>query len=258
MKNPIVIDPPEFDQDAAWKECSNYVDQCGGLQHEDGEPNWRAAAGADPGCCSCPNCGEHHWAWGARQRCSVCEFEYTTHWWPLYSEGCQDGLLVTGERRLPDAEMEDRLIEFSRQRFKKKKHDPYYRHGFDHPVRNAWWWRDRINWKYVLSTHGADMYTPSQRVQEQLENSFTYHRPQGNQPERYERIRDEAGRMAQLIATNTPESREQSLALTRLDEVVMFANAAIARSEQWDGSKMTAPIELEVEVETRRGRPVTD
>ena len=91
------------------------------------------------------------------------------------------------------------------------------------------------------------MYTPSERVTKQLTSTFRYHRPSGNQPERYERIRDEAGTLAHLIATNTPESREQSLALTKLEEVVMFANAAIARNEEWDGNKMTKPLELTVQ-----------
>lgn len=87
------------------------------------------------------------------------------------------------------------------------------------------------------------MYTPSERVSKQLKTTFTYCRPQGNQPQRYERIRDEAGKLAHLIACNTPESREQSIALTKLEEVVMFANAAIARNEEWDGKKMVKPIE---------------
>lgn len=48
----IVIDPPDFDQSAAWDECRDFVDKCGGLQRKDGSTNWRAAFGADPGICS--------------------------------------------------------------------------------------------------------------------------------------------------------------------------------------------------------------
>ncbi len=65
----------------------------------------------------------------------------------------------------------------------------------------------------------------------QIENNFTYHKPHGNQPERYQTIRDEAKSLALLIADSTPKSREQSLALTKLEEVVMWANASIARNE---------------------------
>lgn len=60
---------------------------------------------------------------------------------------------------------------------------------------------------------------------------FTYHPSTGDQPERYVRIRDQAAQMAKVILHLTPESREQSLAVTALEECVMWANAAIARRE---------------------------
>lgn len=72
---------------------------------------------------------------------------------------------------------------------------------------------------------------PSERVEAQIEKSFTYHKPKEGQPERYIVIRDKAKSLAYDIAELTPESREQSLALTKLEEAVMFANAAIARNE---------------------------
>ena len=138
MDDPDVIDPPAFDQEAAWKECRGYVDQCGGLSHEDGSPNWRAAFGADPGVCSCPACGAMYWAWGRRQRCKACKFEYETDWWPMYSYGARDGLgkgsadgSVTRERRM--------------------RH-PYYRYGFEHPTESPLSERDRIDWRSVFPT----------------------------------------------------------------------------------------------------------
>lgn len=60
---------------------------------------------------------------------------------------------------------------------------------------------------------------------------FTYHPPREGQPARYDRIRGVARAFAQVIVQETPASREQSLALTRLEEAVMHANAAIARRE---------------------------
>lgn len=74
-------------------------------------------------------------------------------------------------------------------------------------------------------------YVGSDRVMAQIERTFTYHAPQGDQAGRYEAIRSRAREFAAFLATVTPESREQSLALTHLEEVVMFANAAIARNE---------------------------
>lgn len=65
----------------------------------------------------------------------------------------------------------------------------------------------------------------------QLINRFSYHAPQGDQAERYATIRAAALELAILIADLTPESREQSLSFTALDEVVFWANASIARNE---------------------------
>lgn len=76
------------------------------------------------------------------------------------------------------------------------------------------------------------MYSPSPRVLAQIENNFKYHTPIAGQPDRYTRLRAAAADLAMLIATNTPESREQSVALTNLEEAVMWANAAIARNEK--------------------------
>ncbi len=89
------------------------------------------------------------------------------------------------------------------------------------------------------------MYPVSKRVGDQLANTFTYHPPKGSQAQRYEMLRGNAQKLAFEIATFTPESREQSLALTKLEEAIFFANAAIARNEVWDGNKMIAPMELE-------------
>jgi hypothetical protein len=65
----------------------------------------------------------------------------------------------------------------------------------------------------------------------ELELRFRYHPPKTGQPERYELIRAMARGLAHDIVANTPASREQSLAITALEEAVMWANAAIARRE---------------------------
>lgn len=75
------------------------------------------------------------------------------------------------------------------------------------------------------------MYTPSEKQLSQNGKAFQYHAPKDGQPERYVRLRDNAGSLAHLFVTNCPESRELSLALTKLEEAVMWANAAIARNE---------------------------
>lgn len=65
----------------------------------------------------------------------------------------------------------------------------------------------------------------------ELEKRFTYHAPKDGQPEKYVTIRDQAKAMAYNLALLCPQSRELSLAFTHLEEVVFWANAAIARNE---------------------------
>lgn len=66
---------------------------------------------------------------------------------------------------------------------------------------------------------------------EELANRFTYHAPKGDQPVRYEEIRAKAMLFALEVHGSCSESRERSLALTKIEEAVMWANAAIARNE---------------------------
>lgn len=76
-----------------------------------------------------------------------------------------------------------------------------------------------------------DNYEITTKSHEQIEKTFTYHAPKDDQPERYVKLRDEAKALAYSIVKNTPTSREQSLALTHLEEAIFYANAAIARNE---------------------------
>lgn len=70
-----------------------------------------------------------------------------------------------------------------------------------------------------------------QKQSDILAKNFTYHPPKGDQPQRYEAIRAKAKELAELIYDSTPESREQSIAMTNLEQSVFWANAAIARNE---------------------------
>ena len=64
-----------------------------------------------------------------------------------------------------------------------------------------------------------------------LENRFTYHSPKEGQPEKYGTLRHIAFKFALDIFNNCPDSHERSLAITKLEEAVMWANASIARNE---------------------------
>jgi hypothetical protein len=64
-----------------------------------------------------------------------------------------------------------------------------------------------------------------------IENNFRYHPPKADQSERYEMIRKTAKILAEIIDRLCPNSREKSVAITNLEQAVMWANASIARNE---------------------------
>lgn len=65
----------------------------------------------------------------------------------------------------------------------------------------------------------------------QIESNFSYHAPKEGQPEKYTAIREKAKELAYLIHEICPESREKSVAMTKLEESVFWSNASVARNE---------------------------
>lgn len=64
-----------------------------------------------------------------------------------------------------------------------------------------------------------------------IENNFKHHPPKDDQEDKYNRLRDAAKTFAYYIEGLCPNSREKSLAMTNLEQSVMWANASIARNE---------------------------
>lgn len=67
-------------------------------------------------------------------------------------------------------------------------------------------------------------------MNQQIENNFKYHAPKEGQPEIYTQLREKAKELAYLIDEMVPNSREKALAMTKLEEAVMWANAGVARN----------------------------
>lgn len=63
--------------------------------------------------------------------------------------------------------------------------------------------------------------------------NMTNQSPDEEQIQRIERLRGTAKQLASMIYVNCPRSRERSLAVTGLEETLMWAVASIAR-EGWD------------------------
>jgi hypothetical protein len=66
----------------------------------------------------------------------------------------------------------------------------------------------------------------------ELDRRFHHHPPTDDSLPRYDKIRAECLRLALLIDSLAPESREQSLAFTALEECMMWASASIARNQE--------------------------
>lgn len=103
----------------------------------------------------------------------------------------------------------------------------------------SWWTLDSEHQTATLSMAAVHIRPSplSDVVEADLERRFTYHPVKtGNtmdtdQPTRYSHLRRMGRELARNIVGNTPASREQSLALTKLEEAIFWANAAIARNE---------------------------
>ena len=85
--------------------------------------------------------------------------------------------------------------------------------------------------KAILEAYAA-IQTEKEKItmdETELAVRFSYHPPAGGQPEKYEALRAKALDFAIELHKKCPSSRELSLAITKLEECVFWANAAIAR-----------------------------
>lgn len=67
---------------------------------------------------------------------------------------------------------------------------------------------------------------------EDINNRFTFHpaTPENGKGAYHAGVRDLCRTLAHQLNDTLPEGREKSLAITHLEEVMMWSNAAIARS----------------------------
>lgn len=67
---------------------------------------------------------------------------------------------------------------------------------------------------------------------EDLMHRFSYHDPDPNDYNKFEMIRKIALSYATVINEMVPDSMEKDIALIKLEEVVFWSNAGIARSDE--------------------------
>jgi hypothetical protein len=67
---------------------------------------------------------------------------------------------------------------------------------------------------------------------DEVHNRFTYHPPQSEERKKgHEYVRQSCERLAMSFAGNLPHGRELSLAITKLEEAMFWANASLARAQ---------------------------
>lgn len=81
---------------------------------------------------------------------------------------------------------------------------------------------------------------------DELANRFAYHAPLSDtRRQAHENIRGQIGRLAQFVVHTVPAGREQALAVTKLEEAMMWANAGLARAEDPEAAELIVltPVE---------------
>ncbi len=81
-------------------------------------------------------------------------------------------------------------------------------------------------------------------TEEDINHIFAYHKPYGDQVTRFVAVRASALQLARFILTCTPSSPEQTLAIRKVQEAVMWSNAAIALNEAREKPNQVAPPEI--------------
>lgn len=84
----------------------------------------------------------------------------------------------------------------------------------------------------LCEVYGIDKEVMSDHTISTLVNNFTYHSPNQKQAAKYSFIRGNAEALAVILCSLCPSSRELNVALTNLEQAVMWANAAISRNEK--------------------------
>ncbi len=66
--------------------------------------------------------------------------------------------------------------------------------------------------------------------QDEINRRFNYYPPNEERAAQHLEVREKLKAAAVLVVVTTPPSREQSIAITKLEEAMFWANAALARS----------------------------
>ena len=96
--------------------------------------------------------------------------------------------------------------------------------------------------RMAVATNAPAARTPAARTPamspDDIHDRFAYHPPQSEERKNaHADVRDICERVAIKLAKIVPAGREMSLAINKLEEVMFWANAALARAEDPDAGK---------------------
>lgn len=93
-----------------------------------------------------------------------------------------------------------------------------------------------LHWYSFHEGKGYYLHTERKHMpglsEQQIDHFFKYHAPHGNQVARYAALRQAAKMFALKIKNLTPDSAEQTMAIRKVQEAVMWANASLAVNEK--------------------------
>ncbi len=82
-----------------------------------------------------------------------------------------------------------------------------------------------------MATNNQETQNKSAAILARIQHDFQYHAPTPEKRDLHEQVRGLLKVVAMEVVALTPVSREQSLAVTHLEQALMWANAAIARND---------------------------
>lgn len=83
--------------------------------------------------------------------------------------------------------------------------------------------------KEFMREHGIGK-SLAPEMEQRLENDFSYHSPDEDKKDLHNWVRESLKEQSKAIIAELPPGREASLFLTKMEEAMFWANAAIARN----------------------------
>jgi hypothetical protein len=85
--------------------------------------------------------------------------------------------------------------------------------------------------KWTLLSYNLCILQKEKKMDYELNKRFDYHKPDERKTEYHENVRSACKALAERLTSILPDGREKSLAITKLEEVMFWANAALARND---------------------------